>query len=85
MRVVPNRKIAIGYALVGDFMKANGFIVEDVMLDIGLDADDFTKNRRTILAEIELGHFMSAIEVGAFCYESLATVKAAIAAVGDPE
>lgn len=78
MRVVANRKIAVGYALVGDFSKSNGFMVEDITLDVGLDGDDFTKNRRTILAEIELGHFISDIEKGAFCYESLAVVKEAI-------
>ncbi len=78
MRIVPNRKIALGYALVGDFSKFNAFMLEDLMIDIGLDGDDFTKNRRTILAEMELGSFMSEIEVGAFCYDAIATVITAI-------
>lgn len=80
LRVVPNKKITKGYALVGDFRKINTFMVQDLILDIGLENDDFTKNRRTILAETELGQYMSTNEIAALCYDSLAVVKEAISA-----
>jgi HK97 family phage major capsid protein len=80
LRVVPNKKIARGYALVGDLSKVNTFMVENLMIDIGLDQDDFTKNRRTVLAEIELGQFVSGNEITALCYDQLAVVKEAISA-----
>jgi hypothetical protein len=80
LRVVPNKKIARGYALIGDLSKVNTFMVENLMIDIGLDQDDFTKNRRTVLAEIELGQFVSGNEITALCYDQLAVVKEAISA-----
>lgn len=80
LRVVANKKIAKGYALVGDMRVVNTFMVENLMIDIGLDGDDFTKNRRTILGEIELGQFVSGNQITALCYDQLAVVKEAISA-----
>lgn len=37
--------------LVGDFSRAVLVAKDDLMIDVGLDADDFTKNLRTIIAE----------------------------------
>jgi hypothetical protein len=81
MRVVKNNSIPVGYALVGDFSKFTVLIVDNLKVDIGLDGDDFTHNRRTILAEMEIITMINTMDLSAFVYASLATVKTAIAAV----
>ena len=79
LQVVPNMKIAAGYALVGDLSKFNVAIPEDITIMVGFENDDFTKNFRTILGETTITCFVAANELGAFCYDSIATVKTAIA------
>jgi len=49
--IIPTTLVTQGEYLVGNFDLALLVTRMDVMIDIGLDADDFTKNLRTILAE----------------------------------
>lgn len=49
--IIESTLIAVGAYLIGDFTKALSVTRTGVRIDIGLDADDFTKNLRTILAE----------------------------------
>ena len=51
---------------VGDFSKFNVKMRDDMMIDIGLDADDFTKNLRTILGEVRLVSYIKTNHAGAF-------------------
>ncbi len=84
MRVIKNNTIPAGFALVGDFSKFTVLIVDNLKVDIGLDGDDFTHNRRTILAEMEILTMINTSELPAFVYASLATVKTAIAKPATP-
>lgn len=78
MRVVKNNKITKGYALVGDLKKFTVLMVEDLLIDIGLDGNDFTYNRRTIICEAELITMLSDNDAGAFCYAQISAVKSEI-------
>lgn len=49
--IIKSTLITVGEYLVGDFGKALLVIRSSIRFDIGLDADDFTKNLRTILGE----------------------------------
>lgn len=51
VRIVESTLITPGEYLIGDFTKALLVTRTGMRFDIGLDADDFTKNLRTILAE----------------------------------
>lgn len=52
--VITNTGIGIGNMLVGDFSKASVYFKDAVRIEMGYDADDFTKNLRTVLAEARL-------------------------------
>lgn len=78
MRVIKNNKVPKGFAIVGDLKKFTVLMVENLMLDIGLDADDFTKNRRTIICEARLLSMISENDLGAIVYAELAAVQAEI-------
>lgn len=49
--IIPTTLVTQGEYLIGNFELALLVTRQDITLDIGLDADDFTKNLRTILAE----------------------------------
>lgn len=49
--IIPTTLVAVGEYLIGNFDLAMLVTRNEVMINIGLDADDFTKNLRTILAE----------------------------------
>jgi len=49
--IVETTLVTVDEYLVGDFSKAILVQKEGIRIDIGLDADDFTKNLRTVLAE----------------------------------
>ena len=51
VRIVENNNIAAGDFLVGDFSKATIVQKSGIMVEVGLDGNDFTQNMRTILAE----------------------------------
>ena len=49
--IIPSTLVTVGEYLIGNFDLALLVTRQDVNINIGLDADDFTKNLRTILAE----------------------------------
>jgi len=66
VRVLSSNEFTIDEMLVGDFTKANYVYRDNIQVSINLDGNDYTKNLRTILAEQEIGLYVSANEVGAF-------------------
>ena len=49
--IIPTTLVTAGEFLMGDFSKASLYDKGSLRIEIGLDADDWTKNLRTILAE----------------------------------
>jgi len=49
--IIPTTLVTAGEFLMGDFNKASLYDKGSLRIEIGLDADDWTKNLRTILAE----------------------------------
>lgn len=78
MRVIKNNKVPKGYALVGDMKKFTVLMVDNLMIDIGLDGNDFTYNRRTVICEAELITMISENDLGAIVYANLDAVRAEI-------
>jgi HK97 family phage major capsid protein len=66
VKVIGNTGQTVDKFTVGDFTKFNVKMRDDMMIDIGLDADDFTKNLRTILGEIRLVSYIKTNHAGAF-------------------
>jgi HK97 family phage major capsid protein len=66
VRVLSSNEFTIDEMLVGDFTKANYVYRDSIQVSINLDGNDYTKNLRTILAEQEIGLYVSNNEVGAF-------------------
>ena len=66
VRVISSNEFTDAELLIGDFTKANYVFRDQIQISVNLDGNDFTKNLRTILAEQEIGLYVSANEVGAF-------------------
>jgi HK97 family phage major capsid protein len=66
VRVISSNEFTDDELLIGDFTKANYVFRDQIQISVNLDGNDFTKNLRTILAEQEIGLYVSANEVGAF-------------------
>lgn len=66
VRVIASNEFTDDELLVGDFTKANYVYRDNIQVSINLDGNDYTKNLRTILAEQEIGLYVSANETGAF-------------------
>lgn len=64
--------------VVGDFAKVDVFMNNDIKIDIGLDADDFTKNMRTVLAEVRALTLVRTNERDALIYVASITAAAAL-------
>ena len=54
MKVVLSPTVTAGKVLVVDSSQIELLVVEDLNVEIGTDADDFTKNVRTILGELRV-------------------------------
>lgn len=50
--IIPTTLVTAGEYLVGDFSLATLYTKGDMAISVGLDADDFTKNLRTIMVEV---------------------------------
>ena len=66
MLVIESSQVADDTLLVGDFNFATLYTLGAVDVSIGYDADDFTKNLVTILAEERLGLLVRSVDTGAF-------------------
>jgi HK97 family phage major capsid protein len=76
--IVKNNNITAGDFLVGDFSKATIVQKGGIMVEVGLDGNDFTTNMRTILAEWRGQLFVQNNDTSAFVTGTFATTNAAL-------
>lgn len=79
--VVQNTGVTEGTYLVGDFSKSGVRYKEGLVIDMGYENDDFTKNFVTILAETRLVQRVKSNHYPAFVTGTFATDKAALETV----
>jgi len=80
MRVISSTYMTAGNYLVGDLSKVNVKFRNNINMSVGLDADDFTRNMITILAEARLVSYVKNNQKNAFVYGDIATDIALILA-----
>ncbi len=68
MRVISSTYMTAGSYLVGDLSKVNVKFRNNINMSVGLDADDFTRNMITILAEARLVSYVKNNQKPAFVY-----------------
>ena len=78
MRIISSTYMTAGNYLVGDMSKVNVKFRNNMTLEVGLDANDFTRNMVTILAEARLVSYVKNNEKYAFVYGDVATDVALI-------
>jgi HK97 family phage major capsid protein len=71
--------IEAGHVLLADMSKLNVALAGEIEIAIGLDGNDFTYNRFTILGERYLGSFIEGNDENAFIYDDFASMQAFIA------
>lgn len=76
--IIENNNITAGNFLIGDFSKATIAQKSSIMVEVGLDGNDFTKNMRTILAEWRGQLFVENNDRTAFVTGTFATTNAAL-------
>ena len=80
MRVISSTYMTAGNYLVGDLSKVNVKFRNNINMSVGLDADDFTRNMITILAEARLVSYVKNNQKPAFVYGDISTDIALILA-----
>lgn len=80
MRVISSTYMTAGNYLVGDLSKVNVKFRNNISMSVGLDADDFTRNMITILAEARLVSYVKNNQKPAFVYGDISTDIALILA-----
>ena len=80
MRVISSTYMTAGSYLVGDLSKVNVKFRNNINMSVGLDADDFTRNMITILAEARLVSYVKNNQKPAFVYGDISTDIALILA-----
>jgi HK97 family phage major capsid protein len=78
MRVITTTAITAGNFIGGDLTAVNVLIREDMGIQIGLDGNDFTQNKKTMLLEKRLVQFVSANDTQVIVSGSFATAKEAL-------
>ena len=76
--IIATTLVPVGEYLVGNFALANVLVKDGLQIEIGLDADDFTKNLKTIRAEWRAVAFVKDNSRTAFVTGVFATDKAAL-------
>jgi len=76
--IIKNTNITVGDFLVGDFSKATIVQKSGIMVEVGLDGNDFTNNTRTILAEWRGQLFVQNNDTTCFVTGTFATTNAAL-------
>lgn len=76
--IIENTGITAGTFIAGDFTKCYLRIRKDATLKVGYDADDFTKNLVTILAELRACHYIKTNHVNAFARGTFSTLISAM-------
>jgi HK97 family phage major capsid protein len=78
MKVIPTTALTGENFLGGDLSVLNVLIREDLGIQIGLDGNDFTENKKTILLEKRVVQFASANDVACLIKGDFTTAKAAL-------
>ena len=76
--IVETTAMTAGTFLVGEMSKALVAEKGSIMVEVGLDGSDFTKNMRTILGEARLEVIIENNDVSAFIKGTFATTNAAL-------
>lgn len=77
-QIIETNQIPVGFVLIGDFTK---FVVRNYkpfVANMGWVNDDFEKNLVTVIGERRLHSYIAENHLGAFVYDSLATIKLAL-------
>tara|TARA_R110000772_G_scaffold36091_5_gene86613 strand:+ start:7023 stop:8243 length:1221 start_codon:yes stop_codon:yes gene_type:complete len=80
MRVISSTYIAVDKYVIGDLSQVNVRFRDDITMSVGLDADDFTRNMITILAEARLVSYVKVNKKPAFVFGTISTDVTAITA-----
>lgn len=78
--IIPEESIPAGKIFVADMSKYNTTNYLPYTVKIGYVNDDFIKNQFVILAESRFHAFVKKLDVQAFIYDDIATIKTAITA-----
>lgn len=78
MKVIESTAIAAGDFIGGDMTVVNVLIREEMGIQIGLDGNDFTQNKKTMLVEKRIAQFVSANDTAVIVTGDFATAKAAL-------
>lgn len=78
MRIISSTYMTAGKYLVGDLSKVNIRFRENITLEVGLDADDFTRNMVTMLAEARLVSYVKNNQKKAFVFGDISADITAI-------
>lgn len=76
--IIPTTLVTAGTYLIGDFTKANMLTKGGIMIEVGYDSDDFTKNFKTVRAEWRGVVFVEHNDRTAFVAGTFSTDKAAL-------
>jgi len=80
MRVISSTYMAQDKYLIGDLSQVSVRFRDNIAMTVGLDADDFTRNMITILAEARLVQYVKNNKKPAFVYGTISTDVVAITA-----
>lgn len=78
MKVISTTAVTAGEFIGGDTSVANVLFREGLSIQIGMDGNDFTNNKKTILVEQRLVQFVSANDTPVLVKGVFATAKAAL-------
>jgi len=79
MQIIPTNALTGDQFLGGDLSVLNVFFTQNMTVQVGLDGNDFTTNKKTILVEQELVQFVSANDTQVLIAGDFTTAKAALA------
>ncbi|HEY8969724.1 MAG TPA: phage major capsid protein [Puia sp.] len=78
VRIIEDNNIAVGYLLIGVMDLYKILIHEAFKIMWGWENDDFSKNLVTVIGEMRFHQFYSSNHTGAWIYDTIANIKAAI-------
>lgn len=81
MKVIESKAITAGDFIGGDMTVVNVLIRDEMGIQIGLDGNDFTQNKKTMLVEKRIAQFVSANDTGVIVTGDFTTAIAALKTV----
>jgi hypothetical protein len=77
-KIAEANKVAEGYALVGDMTQYKVDMLQDLILKVGWNMDDFQRNQFSVIAELRYHDYISTSRKNALAYYNLNTVATAM-------